>query len=823
MNRKEMLLDFRYMVDGNRAVGIQIDGVLVCTKFLNTVLNVSNTLRSSVLGLPSATSSHIPGRIGGGNSSETKQIGIIAFLNKLVELVGDSMSHSRERHLPHKCKKLVYLLYYDEEVSQGRRPGTASSFYATWKKFVPHIKCVRAHTFETCDACITFRDNQMLIIRGRIVGDTKASLISAFNRHISDVKQQRAEYRRVRQMAFDRPGDVLSVIIDGADQAKFGLPRFVDKSKNERGHALKQKVTGVLFHHGLVSSDFFAVFTSRENIPGGANQTIDVMVRSLLALLKRRSLRDSFRTHAKELFVQLDNTAKDNKNRFFFAFCDHLVFLGIFRSVTINFLPVGHTHEDIDRNFSRISLKLAQENIATVSELHAALRTSERGVYPMVVRATGHLNYSGCLTEQSCVVRNQPGISTYRKFVFNRNKALQTKEGQRFTVSCRVGYKMTTPAQELQTLPFTDGSIGSFLMKEPDMTRIPAVNLKRITIVEANQYRMRIRSTESRIRSEEKVQSLLTEVDSLQCTSTAMSEWDFSELKKLQGVADLVEDCDNLSEPECPDGLSYDVGEMVTVRTSNGAITATPFWVGCVIEVKTSRSSSSKLFVLWYMLQAGARGEPRGADYCFKGQYKPCDENQVGSCDEIPSESVYCSFPSLSANGCIPLRAQQRTRQAISESIQEVQDPFSHVGEHNVEDDSEICNALNKEEEDSGAIDEIQSHNRGNEDSRRSITPTDFARNSMVTVRCPEADNAPFWVGKIMSITSSSKQNMKVKWYKPIPEPSSRIDYYNSPFKPDSESAITTISASSVIKSFKSLTKNGRLPKNVQTLTREGI
>ena len=51
------------------------------------------------------------------------------------------------------------------------------------------------------------------------------------------------------------------------------------------------------------------------------------------------------------LTLQLDNASGDNKNRWVFAFCSLLVLKGVFREIMINFLIVGHTHEDIDALF----------------------------------------------------------------------------------------------------------------------------------------------------------------------------------------------------------------------------------------------------------------------------------------------------------------------------------------------------------------------------------------------------------------------------------------------------------------------------------------
>ena len=53
------------------------------------------------------------------------------------------------------------------------------------------------------------------------------------------------------------------------------------------------------------------------------------------------------------LTLELNNASGDNKNRYLFAFCSLLVFKGVVREVFINFLVVGHTHQDIDALFGR--------------------------------------------------------------------------------------------------------------------------------------------------------------------------------------------------------------------------------------------------------------------------------------------------------------------------------------------------------------------------------------------------------------------------------------------------------------------------------------
>jgi hypothetical protein len=72
------------------------------------------------------------------------------------------------------------------------------------------------------------------------------------------------------------------------------------------------------------------------------------------------------------LNVQLDNACSDNKNRYVFSFFSLLVQKGVFREVCINFLLVGHTHEDIDAMFGRWSYRL---------------RTNDYLIFPMLMKS----------------------------------------------------------------------------------------------------------------------------------------------------------------------------------------------------------------------------------------------------------------------------------------------------------------------------------------------------------------------------------------------------------------------------------------------------
>ena len=79
---------------------------------------------------------------------------------------------------------------------------------------------------------------------------------------------------------------------------------------------------------------------------------------------------------AKKLFLQLDNLAKDNNNRYVMALCSLLTAKRVFKEVTVGFLIVGHSHEDINAHFSYLSKLLKMKNTYVLADLMKAFMDS---------------------------------------------------------------------------------------------------------------------------------------------------------------------------------------------------------------------------------------------------------------------------------------------------------------------------------------------------------------------------------------------------------------------------------------------------------------
>jgi hypothetical protein len=159
---------------------------------------------------------------------------------------------------------------------------------------------------------------------------------------------------------------IASITIDVTDQSDFHLSHFAEQDKFESAaFKVKTHVVGV-FNHGRTPVAFISGNQCRQ----GHNVTIQALWESLCAI-HRESLCAIHRDGdiPPTIFLQLDNTSKQNKGKYLVAFCEMFVSLEVCKEIKINFLPVGHTHEDIDQFFSRLAILLRRTDALSLPHL----------------------------------------------------------------------------------------------------------------------------------------------------------------------------------------------------------------------------------------------------------------------------------------------------------------------------------------------------------------------------------------------------------------------------------------------------------------------
>jgi hypothetical protein len=201
--------------------------------------------------------------------------------------------------------------------------------------------------------------------------------------------------------------------IDGSDNSTYGFPYLKQRTHNSsKGIKVKSKLYAAILH-----GKFAATFTYASNLTGGSNVTIEIIHRMLELYLNDQPGNRLPPT----LWVQLDNTCRDNKNRFVFAYAHSLVDMGLFQAVEINFLPVGHTHCDIDQLFSRISVHLYGNDCFDFQDLLNKSRKACKMV-KYTQRLYGFADFKDHLLQHDLIETGKKfsGFGGYRQFRFRR-------------------------------------------------------------------------------------------------------------------------------------------------------------------------------------------------------------------------------------------------------------------------------------------------------------------------------------------------------------------------------------------------------------------
>lgn len=124
------------------------------------------------------------------------------------------------------------------------------------------------------------------------------------------------------------------IIIDGMDQNKTNLPCLRKASKSTSSlYRLKTHLTGVLDHTRTEHGKQVSIFMDILQWPHDSNLTISIINRALFMHMERTD-----GVLPPVLYVQMDNTSRENKNKFVLAYFALLVESKILRKVFLNCL-----------------------------------------------------------------------------------------------------------------------------------------------------------------------------------------------------------------------------------------------------------------------------------------------------------------------------------------------------------------------------------------------------------------------------------------------------------------------------------------------------
>lgn len=331
--------------------------------------------------------------------------------------------------LPYKDRSCVYSLMEEEHrqachksdmtwlelyTPTGKMP-SKSWFKAVWhmdSRVGRKIRLRKWIKFTKCDECVGFRERHREATTSAQRDEIKKNEAA----HHAFVRRERESYWARRDLGRDprTRQTALSLIIDAADQGAYASPYFYERTHETQGTWRVPIHLMACISHGRRTY----AYTFAENIKHGSNLTIEVLFRVLIDTLEREQKLPPV------LYLQLDNTTKQCKSRYILGFLALLVHFGVFEKVVLSFLPVGHTHEDIDQIFSRLAVYLRKHNVRNQFELLEALKAAYTPRDGHEVQ-TGHLvtvaNISDWIEPVLASTSNQAGrdgITQFHEFTF---------------------------------------------------------------------------------------------------------------------------------------------------------------------------------------------------------------------------------------------------------------------------------------------------------------------------------------------------------------------------------------------------------------------
>ena len=638
-----------------------------------------------------------------------KKEAIVSFLYRLAADCGDLMPDKDEVHLPFHQRKELYPIFSDEfkMLYPSIDPPSRQYFRRVWKNNCARFKVMRAQRFSTCEECDRIRTAiKQTIVQGKSTDTLKAQR----KLHLDFIFRERMEYQTKKDRARLHSSDFCSIIVDGADQSAYGLPHFTTKPKSQRGHSMKVKLIGLLEHRVL---NRLTLFTMTEEHSTGANHVVEVIHRFLNKKREDGSL-------PPKLFVQLDNCSRENKNRYLLSYFEMLIALGVFDSIEVGFLPVGHTHEDVDQAFSQTSSRLRVHNAITLTDLHRELKeTNKRNVDVEHMREVG--NWSGLCDAENCL-KKIDRVTQWRYFLFTKdpNNNFDVKE-KPVQTKCFVKKDSIDQWQELYKSDMGENPRG-ILRFCPDLRKTPAL---RVVCPEGiENITKRLDSEEGRINDPQKMTQLCTLRDfvfrarvddfhwDLRCTfeteicgmyqSTNTTNTSHGHIDLGEGSAidsqlrahSQYADDDNLDDVQpqnerhesltdastSNEPLSrqdYTVGHYVLVRHDGPSSASNRnMWLGQIVSVnrESGRSYAHSLKVHWYDRSTSTND---GRDIlqctfnaCYQQRVRKSKKTSKSSLsrqrldepwmDTIHTDTVIVTFESLTKRRCLPLSVQSK-------------------------------------------------------------------------------------------------------------------------------------------------------------------
>ena len=346
------------------------------------------------------------------------------------------------RYLPHGTVSDLYWQYlaWHEALHSGSEeppdPVSFSTFYRAFKvKWSLVLKPRHQSEHSQCQTCFEL---QAEIYNKHSSPSVKLSHARAWRQHLQNQYTDRLIYWALRWHSRRSGTEILTIIVDGMDKKKTAWPQWEFDRKPKEIESLgprpRVSVVGALAHG--FCADFFLAPDNLPHAPTGYCEVLCQTIQHVAGVCSARG-----QPLPRHLVLQSDNTVAQTKNSIAGAFCAHLVPRFQFATVTMNFLMVGHTHEDIDQVFGLLAVKVVRryrfeiaEDLASYMRAFLSPLFMVRGEEVRVTVQHTVRNFKTWLAAQSVVQYGcwgtRDGIEAPHSFAYKLRRDLSAAEKQ---------------------------------------------------------------------------------------------------------------------------------------------------------------------------------------------------------------------------------------------------------------------------------------------------------------------------------------------------------------------------------------------------------
>ncbi len=310
-----------------------------------------------------------------------------------------------------------------------------ATFYRTYKIWASKLRFREVAQHMQCADCCKYKQ-----FRKKAATESDRVAVQAGHQaHLQVMRLDRQLYKKIsiQSELLAKPGTAdcgripiteatLAICIDGMDQAKFRCPRnreFARSKESDSVYRPQLHFTGAI-SHGIAEYYFVSDSDMRKD-PESTIEMLSCVLEDSIEVLRSRN--SQMPAH---LWLQLDNTSRENKNSKILTWLLWLVAKKKFHTTSWEGMMVGHTHIDQDQRFSVCGAALAQEPCLQTPEafMSAIARKVEpaRGRLRRVKKLSVARDW-GKLFDPMCLkFHGHTGPSSVHSFMFLRYEDLMS-------------------------------------------------------------------------------------------------------------------------------------------------------------------------------------------------------------------------------------------------------------------------------------------------------------------------------------------------------------------------------------------------------------